>query len=77
VTIPESSAGLGAIRPAASQAQPPVAVLAREPALWSILSRAERAFFEASSVAGPLSYGPAGAPADAAPALGQHLDIRA
>jgi hypothetical protein len=50
---------------------------AREPALWTLLSQAERAFFDVPSVARPIGYGPGGAPTEPAPALGQTIDIRA
>lgn len=49
----------------------------REPALWTMLSHAERAFFEVPSLASALSYGPAGETTSAAPTVGQQIDIRA
>ncbi|HRP08235.1 MAG TPA: hypothetical protein PLL69_07090 [Gemmatimonadales bacterium] len=60
-----------------SASSPPVGVApAAEPALWTMLSQAERAFFLAPDEAALVSYGPAGVTATAAPVLGQHLDVR-
>jgi hypothetical protein len=42
-----------------------------------MLSHAERAFFDVPSLAGALSYGPAGETTGATPTVGQQLDIRA
>ncbi|MCL4864752.1 MAG: hypothetical protein KJZ47_02585 [Gemmatimonadales bacterium] len=57
----------------AAAAQP----AARQPGLWSILSRAERMFFEVPEGTGVLGYGPGGAPTEVAPVVGQQLDVRA
>ncbi|MDX2208421.1 MAG: hypothetical protein SFU57_12345 [Gemmatimonadales bacterium] len=66
-----------------AQVRPPVTAATatptgqREPALWTMLSHAERAFFDVPSLAGALSYGPAGETTGATPTVGQQLDIRA
>jgi len=80
VTIPDSFGALGASRSSGSAApsSPPQAVPpVREPALWTMLSKAERAFFDVPTLEGPLGYGPGGAPTEPTPALGQTIDIRA
>lgn len=59
---------------AAAQGTPQVA---REPALWQMLSQAERAFFLAPSGSMTLGYGPGGATTEAAPVVGQQLDVKA
>ncbi len=48
----------------------------REPTLWAMLSNAERAFFLSPSGNESIGYGPAGGSTVAAPALGQHIDVR-
>lgn len=60
--------------PAAPHAAAPVA---RQPGLWSMLSRAERMFFEVPEGTGVLGYGPGGAPTEVAPVIGQRLDVLA
>jgi hypothetical protein len=50
---------------------------ARQPGLWSVLSRAERMFFEVPEGTGVLGYGPGGSPTEVAPVVGQQLDVRA
>lgn len=80
MTIPDSFGAHGAPRAVGSPpaTSPPQAVPpAREPALWTMLSHAERAFFDVPALEGPLAYGPGGAPTEPAPALGQSIDIRA
>lgn len=65
----------GATAPAAAAA--PAQAPARQPGLWSILSRAERMFFEVPEGTGVLGYGPGGARTEVAPVVGQQLDVRA
>jgi len=52
------------------QATPP-----REPGLWAMLSPAERAFFLAPEGQTTLGYGRTGTVTNAAPVLGQHVDV--
>jgi len=66
--------------PGATPPTAPAAVAqpaAKQPGLWSILSRAERMFFEVPEGMGVLGYGPGGAPTEVAPVVGQQLDVRA
>jgi hypothetical protein len=77
VTIP----GLPPVVPGATAPAPPREHAApptpgKEPGLWAMLSRAERAFFLAPVDQEALGYGPGGARTEAAPVLGQHLDVR-
>jgi hypothetical protein len=48
----------------------------REPSQGAMLSYAERAFFLSPSGNEAIGYGPGGGHTVAAPALGQHLDVR-
>jgi hypothetical protein len=49
-----------------------------DPALWSILTSEERAFFHQQAALGPLTYGRARPTATAAEApIGQRIDVRA
>ncbi|MDZ4675829.1 MAG: hypothetical protein SGI84_15380 [Gemmatimonadota bacterium] len=65
----------GATPPAASAV--PAQAAGKPPGLWSILSRAERMFFEVPEGTGVLGYGPGGSPTEVAPVVGQQLDVRA
>lgn len=56
--------------------RPAVSSPGKEPGLWAMLSSAERAFFLAPADQQALGYGPGGARTEAAPVLGQHLDVR-
>lgn len=52
------------------------ATTVRSASLWQVLTPEEKAFF--LGAAGSIGYSPTGAPAAAgAPAVGQHLDVRA
>lgn len=54
------------------------ATAAADPALWSVLTDDERAFFLDSASLGPVSYGRGGATSQPASApLGQRIDVRA
>ncbi|HPF62777.1 MAG: hypothetical protein KC544_02765 [Gemmatimonadetes bacterium] len=68
------AAGAAAPRPIDRAAAP--ATPGREPGLWAMLSSAERAFFLAPTEQQAIGYGPGGARTEAAPVLGQHLDVR-
>lgn len=74
--------GLPPIAPGAAAAARPLDRAAapnapgREPGLWAMLSSAERAFFLAPADQQAIGYGPGGGRAEAAPVLGQHLDVR-
>jgi hypothetical protein len=48
----------------------------REPGLWSMLSKSERAFFLAPNGVEPLGYGRTGSTTAASPSIGQQLDVR-
>lgn len=48
-----------------------------DPALWSVLTHEEQAFFASQAQLGPLSYGPARPVFGGEAPLGQRIDVRA
>jgi hypothetical protein len=76
---PAKSNGLTAA-PGASATLPAEAPAGTDPALWSVLTSAERSYFAKSQASGPLTYGRVMAERSAQPTLpavrGGRLDIR-
>ncbi|HLU24473.1 MAG TPA: hypothetical protein VKZ58_02020 [Longimicrobiales bacterium] len=69
-------AGSGATSPSAS-AVPAAAPPGTDPALWSVLTTEERAYFARVQAMGPLTYRPGAGDASSAPAVrGGRIDIR-
>jgi hypothetical protein len=78
---PAAPARPAAATPAAAPAAPAPAASdvppGSDPALWSVLTADERAFFQRQAALGPLSYGRARQPLPADAPLGQRIDVRA
>ncbi len=62
---PPATLGLAALAPAGA-----------DPALWSVLTADERAYFERVQAMGPVTYGPNSSPASAAPRVGGRIDLK-
>ena len=61
----------------ASDAVPAQAPEGTDPALWSVLTSEERAFFARARAMGPVTYGPGHSSALSGAPLGGRLDMRA
>ena len=74
----EDSAGDVAAVRGTTEGVPAKAPPGVDPALWSVLTSAERSFFAKAQPAGPLTYGRTnGDPAPSGVALGGRLDVKA
>jgi hypothetical protein len=62
---PPASIGLAALAPAGA-----------DPALWSVLTADERAYFERVQALGPITYGPNSSPAAPAARVGGRIDLK-
>ena len=62
---PPATLGLAALAPPGA-----------DPALWSVLTADERAYFERVQAMGPITYGPNSSPAGAAPRVGGRIDLK-
>ncbi|NNF26187.1 MAG: hypothetical protein HKN73_03050 [Gemmatimonadetes bacterium] len=62
---PPASLGLAALAPPGA-----------DPALWSVLTADERAYFERVQALGPITYGPNSSPAAPAARVGGRIDLK-
>lgn len=65
VEAPPASLGIAALAPPGT-----------DPALWSVLTADERAYFERVQALGPITYGPNSSPAAPAARVGGRIDLK-